>query len=100
MPDKPDLVESDVDQNSNAAFADAMSESLKESEQISSRQLENIKNLILGSEILVHQNSRTQLPNLKLDEPVPVWKLISKFIGQDLTKVSLPVILNEPQSAL
>ena len=40
------------------------------------------------------------MPNLKLDEPVPVWKLISKFIGQDLTKVSMPVIMNEPLSAL
>lgn len=28
------------------------------------------------------------------------WRIISKFIGQDLTRVSMPVILNEPLSGL
>ena len=88
--------ESEAGQSSKDIFADAMGSSVKES-QITVRPQENG---ILGSEILVHRTSRTQLPHLKLDEPVPVWKLISKFIGQDLTKVSLPVVLNEPQSAL
>jgi hypothetical protein len=27
---------------------------------------------------------------------VPIWKIIAKFITQDLSKISLPVILNEP----
>ena len=45
-------------------------------------------------------DSRTELPIKKLDVPVPFWKIISKFIGQDLTRVSLPVILNEPLTAL
>lgn len=34
------------------------------------------------------------------DEPVPIWKVIKSLVGQDLTRVSMPVILNEPQSAL
>ena len=35
-----------------------------------------------------------------LDEPVPIWKIIKKLIGQNLTRVSLPIIMNEPISAL
>lgn len=53
-----------------------------------------------GSTVFVHENSRTELPIKKADEVVPVWKIISKFIGQDLTRVSLPVVMNEPLSAL
>ena len=40
--------------------------------------------------------SRTQLPLLRPFEAPPIWKIMSKFIGQDLTKVSMPVVLNEP----
>ena len=31
---------------------------------------------------------------------MPVWKILKKFIGQDLRYVSLPVILNQPLSAM
>jgi hypothetical protein len=31
---------------------------------------------------------------------VPFFKILKNLIGQDITKVSLPVILNEPLSAL
>jgi hypothetical protein len=34
------------------------------------------------------------------NEVIGIWSLISKFIGQDLTKISLPVILSEPLSTL
>ena len=44
--------------------------------------------------------SRTKLPFFKVDEPVPIWKIIKKSIGQDITKISLPVVLNEPISLL
>lgn len=37
---------------------------------------------------------------LKPIENVPIWRIISKFIGQDLTRISLPVTLNEPMSGL
>ena len=37
---------------------------------------------------------------LKPIENVPIWKIISKFIGQDLSRISLPVTLNEPMSGL
>lgn len=46
-----------------------------------------------------NQPSRTKLPFLRPpNETVPIWSLISKFVGQDLTKISLPVILSEPLS--
>ena len=54
----------------------------------------------LGSKILIRNGARLELPFKKKDEPIAVWKIISKFIGQDFTKVSMPVILNEPTSAL
>lgn len=43
---------------------------------------------------------RKELPIKKPDDPVPLWKIISKFIGQDLTKVSMPVVMNEPMSGM
>ena len=54
----------------------------------------------MGSRVFINSDSRKQLPFLRPDEPVPFWKIIKNVIGQDLTKVSLPVILNEPLSAL
>jgi hypothetical protein len=48
----------------------------------------------------VDANSRKQLPFLSPDVPAPVWKIIRGLIGQDLTRVSMPVIMNEPLSAL
>jgi len=45
--------------------------------------------------------SRDRLPFLRPEnEVIGIWSLISKFIGQDLTKISLPVILSEPLSTL
>ena len=45
--------------------------------------------------------SRKKLPFLRdANEVVSVWALIGKFVGQDLTKISLPVILSEPLSTL
>lgn len=52
--------------------------------------------VFLGSRVLVDMNSRKQLPCLRPEEQVAIWKIIKRFIGQDLTKVSLPVIMNEP----
>ena len=53
-----------------------------------------------GSLVLFDKNSRKLLPFQILDEPVPFWKMLKNLIGQDLTKVSLPVIMNEPHSAI
>jgi len=45
--------------------------------------------------------SRKKLPFLRpTDEKISVWALVGKFVGQDLTKISLPVILSEPLSTL
>lgn len=54
----------------------------------------------MGSKILVKKGARTQLPFLIPDEPIPFWKVVRSLVGQDLTRVSMPVILNEPMSAL
>jgi hypothetical protein len=50
--------------------------------------------------VFTFPDSRPCLPFLRPDEPVPFFKIIKNLIGQDLTKVSLPVILNEPLCAL
>lgn len=34
------------------------------------------------------------------NEKIDYWSVVGKFIGQDLTKISLPVCLSEPLSAL
>lgn len=33
-------------------------------------------------------------------QTVPIWKIIGKFVKQDLTKISLPVLLNDPTNTL
>jgi nitrogen fixation protein len=35
----------------------------------------------LGSKILIRNGARLELPFKKKDEPIAVWKIISKFIG-------------------
>lgn len=53
-------------------------------------------NKFLGSTIYVKFDSRTELPFKKADEPLNYWKLIKANLGKDITKVSMPVWLNEP----
>jgi len=43
---------------------------------------------------------RKELPVKRPDVPIPLWNIIKKLIGKDLTKVSMPVSLNEPLTAL
>ena len=52
----------------------------------------------MGSQIFVNINSRSQLPDLREDKPIPLYKIISKFVNKDLMRVSLPCIMNEPMS--
>jgi hypothetical protein len=64
----------------------------------------NFKNF-MGSKAFVsvtgENPSRKVLPFLRpKGEVIPLWMLIGKFVGQDLTKISLPVILCEPLSTL
>ena len=48
-----------------------------------------------------HFNSRRQLPVPKTEtEGVNLWNLLCKNIGKDLSKISMPVTLNEPLSTL
>jgi hypothetical protein len=54
----------------------------------------------LGSKVFLFPNSRVRLPFFRPDEPVPWGKVLRSLIGQDLSRISLPVILNEPQSML
>ena len=54
-----------------------------------------------GSKIYFHKYSRTRLPFLRPpNEKTPIWNIMKKFIGKDMTKVPMPVILNEPLGAL
>lgn len=44
---------------------------------------------------------RRQLPAVAPDaSQISVWSILRKAIGKDLSKISLPVILNEPLSIL
>ena len=45
-------------------------------------------------------DSRLELPCLRPDDPIPLWDIFKKLVGQDLMRVSLPVFLNEPISGL
>lgn len=43
---------------------------------------------------------RSKLPSPKLESDVGVWSLLRKNIGKDLSKISMPVSMNEPLNAL
>ena len=62
----------------------------------------NFKNFMGSKAFTVIQGgnmSRNKLPFLRPpNEIVPMWTILGKFVGQDLTKISLPVILSEPLS--
>ena len=49
-----------------------------------------------GLKAFMTMDNRDKLPFQRPAETPPFWKIISKFIGKDLTRVSLPVFLNEP----
>jgi len=59
--------------------------------------IENFK----GSEIYVNRESRLQLPHLRdPNEKFNMWNVLKKFVGKDLSKVSMPVNLAEPLTSL
>jgi|DEB0MinimDraft_12_1074336.scaffolds.fasta_scaffold29096_2 hypothetical protein len=64
----------------------------------------NFKNF-MGSRAFVivkgSNASRKQLPFLRPEkESINMLSLLGKLVGQDLTKISLPVILSEPLSSV
>jgi hypothetical protein len=71
-----------------------------EGDEVPAFQIEPAYKNFNGSRIFVEPNSRTKLPFLRPDEPVPFWKILKNLVGQDLSKVSMPVILNEPLTGL
>ena len=54
-----------------------------------------------GTSIYYDFYERQELP-FKRDpnEKIPVWNIMKKFVGKDLTRVSMPCILNEPLGQL
>jgi hypothetical protein len=64
------------------------------------------QNILNGYEIgykgsRLFPTSREVLPYLTpVNQKIPIWNMVGKFMKQDLTKVSLPVILNEPLGTL
>lgn len=53
-----------------------------------------------GTKVFTFPTSRTRLPFYRPDDPIPLTKIIKMVIGKDISKVSLPVIINEPSSML
>ena len=47
-----------------------------------------------------HMRRRSKLPMPKVESDVSVWSLLCKNIGKDLSKISMPVSMNEPLNAL
>jgi len=47
-----------------------------------------------------HMRRRSKLPMPKVESDVSVWSLLCKNIGKDLSKISMPVCMNEPLNAL
>lgn len=59
------------------------------------------QNQFKNSEIFVTKESRLQLPHFRdPKEKIPMWDILKKSMGQDLSKVSMPVILAEPLTSL
>ena len=54
-----------------------------------------------GTKLIVKSDSRHKLPYMLPEgHNVPIWKILGKFASQDITKISLPVILCEPLNIL
>ena len=59
--------------------------------------------LIAGEEMQLqhmHLGRRSKLPMPKPEADVSLWSLLCKNIGKDLSKISMPVTLNEPLNML
>lgn len=86
-----------LDQDGNQAITEQSEESY---DSIIEQNIQNgIEVGYKGSRIFV--TNRSILPYLTpLNQKVPVWSMVGKFMKQDLTKVSLPVALNEPLGTL
>ena len=53
------------------------------------------------SEIFVNRESRLELPFMRdPNEKFNMWNVLKKFVGKDLSKVSMPVNLAEPLTSL
>ena len=46
------------------------------------------------------QEGRQELPSRNPPSQISIWSMLKEFVGKDLTKVTLPVTMNEPTSAL
>ena len=61
----------------------------------------NFKGSLAFTSLKPGSRSRSQLPFLRPEnERLPMLSLLSKLFGQDITKISLPVILAEPHTAI
>lgn len=55
----------------------------------------------MSSEIVLRDPPRQKLNAFRdPNEKLPIWDIIKKNIGKDLTKVVMPAILNEPLCAI
>ena len=52
------------------------------------------------SQLELHDEWRTTLPDLRAQHKISVWQVLKDSIGKDLTKFCVPVYFNEPISML
>lgn len=57
-------------------------------------------NCCLKSEQLLAVKRRTRLPSVEPTNDISLWSLLRKNIGKDLSKISMPVTINEPLNLL
>jgi hypothetical protein len=68
--------------------------------------LDAVEDFIPTEQVLVKEpkgmkQKRLTLPNLRPpDLKVSVWSILKEGIGKDLTKITMPIIFNEPLSIL
>ena len=55
---------------------------------------------VIESRVSTETGRRIKLPCHRPDTDVSLWNILKKNIGKDLSKVAMPVTLNEPLNAL
>ena len=100
------VVAGDAQEKSVGATADEgeTEEGAKEEEEKEEEAgaLRRVRTNLLGPPTNVkYSQARTSLPKLKGErEKLNIWSLVKDSIGKDLSKMSIPVVLNEPLSFL
>ncbi|KAJ6216844.1 hypothetical protein RDWZM_008001 [Blomia tropicalis] len=60
----------------------------------------NYQSIVEKSDQSHHTGRRTMLPSVQPSSDISLWTLLCKNIGKDLSKISMPVTINEPLNVL